>query len=101
MDANTERKLSKWGFRVYFTMVVLGMAYFVWGLMTNTGLATWLNKLQMDMSPDRSYSPVLTMVLLVLPVQVVAFPAGFLFDYLTDQGIFTPVAQHPPERERA
>jgi hypothetical protein len=93
MDAKTESKLSKWGFRVYFTIVVVGMAYFAWGMMTHTGLATWLTKLQMEMSADRRYSPVLTMVLLVLPVQAVAFPAGFLFDYVTKQGIFAPAAQ--------
>jgi hypothetical protein len=95
MDANMERKLSKWGFRVYFGIVVVVMTYFAWGMTTNTGVAVWLNKVQMDMSTDRSYSPVLTMVLLVLPVQAIAFPAGFLFDYLTDHGIFAPAPQNP------
>jgi hypothetical protein len=99
MDASTENKLSKWGFRLYITICVIGLGYFFWGMATHTGLAHWLNKVQMDMSSDRSYSPVLTMVLLVLPVQAVAFPAGFLFDYLTSQGLFAPRAQPSPESD--
>jgi hypothetical protein len=90
LDANTERKLSKWGFRIYMTIVVNGLGCFFWGMVTNTGLAAWLNQLQMDMFGDGSYYPVLTMVLLALPVQAVAYPAGLLFDYLTDQGLFAP-----------
>ena len=97
MDANTERKLSKWGFRVYMAVAGLILLYFFWGMATNTGLAAWLNHVQAQMSGDRRYSPVLTMVLLLIPAQLVAFPAGFLYDYLTDQGIFAPAPQNPPE----
>ena len=94
MDAKLERKLSKWGFRVYFGIVAVVMTFFAWEMVTNTGVAGWLNKVQGDLFMDGGYSPVLTMVLLVLPVQVIAFPAGFLFDYATDQGVFASVLQN-------
>src|SRR5258708_1564182 len=94
MDANTEKKLSKWGFRVYMSVVVVMMLYFLGEMVTNTGVASWLIKVQLDLFND-GYYPVLTMLLLLLPVQAVAFPAGFLFDYLTDQGIFAPAPQDP------
>ena len=93
-----ERKLSKWGFRVYFTIVAALMLYFFVGMITNTGIAAWLNQVQGQMTGDGGYYPVLTMVLLLLPVQAVAFPAGFLFDYLTDQGLYAPTTQIPPEQ---
>jgi hypothetical protein len=99
MASPTEKKLSKGGFRVYFAVVVVALLYFCWGMGMNTGLASWLIKVQMQMGGDNKYSPVLTMLVLSLPAQAIAFPAGFLYDYMTKQGIFARAATEAPAPE--
>lgn len=91
-----ERMLSKWGYRVYFGVVIALMAYVFWGTFTNAGLAGWLNEMQANVLAGRFF-PSLTVVLLLIPVLAIAFPVGFLCDYLTGQGIYAPETPDAPD----
>ena len=97
MDANWERKLSKWGRRVYWTIFAVVMSYFFWGAITNTGIPAWLADVQASIMDGR-FSPMLTGVLLAVPTSFVVYPVGLLFDYLTDQGLFAPPTLNPSEQ---
>ena len=82
-----ERMLSKNGFRVYFGIVIPLLAYFIWGIVTDTGIPGWINHAQVQIWGDRYYEK-FTLLVVLIGVLVVAFPAGFLSDYFTGQGVF-------------
>jgi hypothetical protein len=84
-----ERMLSKNGFRVYFAIVMPLMAYLIWGLVTDTGIPGWINHAQVQVFGNRYYEK-LTFLIILTGVLIVAFPVGFLYDYLTGQGIYSP-----------
>ena len=91
-----ERMLSTWGFRIYFAIALALMGYIGWGTFTNTGVPGWLNGVQAEIFGG-SYYPKLTFVLLMFPALAIAFPVGFLFDYVTRQGKFEDDIQPPPQ----
>jgi hypothetical protein len=73
------------------------LAYFIWGIVTDTGIPGWINHAQVAIWGDRYYQK-FTFLIVLIGVLVIAFPAGILYDYLTGQGIF---AQKSTDAERS
>jgi hypothetical protein len=90
-----ERMLSKNGFRLYFAIAIPLLAYFIWGLVTDTGIPGWINHAQLQVFGDRYYEK-LTFIIILAGVLIVAFPVGFLYDYLTCQGIYSKDSSKSP-----
>jgi hypothetical protein len=83
-----EQQLSKGGKAIaWVLMAVLGV-YLMYATFTESGPAAWLIEAQANLIGG--YSLKLTFVLLFLPAAFAAYGAGFLYDYLTGQGKFTP-----------
>jgi hypothetical protein len=90
-----ERMLSKNGFRLYFAVAMSLLAYFIWGLVTDTGVPGWINHAQLQLFGDRYYEK-LTFIIILASVLIVAFPIGFAYDYFTGQGIYSNDSSKSP-----
>jgi hypothetical protein len=84
-----EQMLSKWGLRIYLAACLPLMGWAMWGAFTNQSIPGWLNGVQAAIFAG-SYSPAVTVVLLMFPILAVTWPIGLLFDYVTGQGVFAP-----------
>ena len=78
--------LSRWGRRIAFGLMAVGAVYAFGSAVTATGLARPIIAYQLRTMG--AYSPKATGAILLLPVALLAYAAGFLFDLVTRQGMF-------------
>jgi hypothetical protein len=93
-----ERLLSRGGFRVYLAVALPLIGWVFWGMLTDRGPVAWVNEAQAGLFGGRSYLE-LTAILFLVPILLIAFPAGFFYDYLTGQGVFSPKESPPAPTE--
>jgi hypothetical protein len=83
-----DQSLSKWGRRAAIVVMAAGGIYAFIAAISETGPARPIIALQAQMLGR--YSLKLTAVVLLLPAVLVGYAAGFLFDFITRQGVFAP-----------
>lgn len=84
-----ERMFSPRGFKIYFFSNLGLVCYVLWLRFTNSGIIAWMDQFQARYLFSGTHSHELSVVILFFPILFVSFAIGFLYDFLTGQGIFS------------
>ena len=85
-----ERMLSPRAFRIYIVLVVVGVGYFGWERLNDSGIVAMIDRMQAERSDDENYYPFLSIAILCVPVILVGWGVGILHDYVFTMGVFVP-----------